>query len=173
MIWLAIIAFNIVFGFFSGYITSRVFNRRDGDVKWYLVDRDDKQMILSVAMASNLAAMLCYLIFPKQPSGWMWIGLNFGNMVPAFTIFFIYLSDQYQILNAEYQDLKAKYDALNLGPKSGIISLKRKLFLDLYHSFSLPGLILLPMITVLYGWIFLLVPILGLTWGYLMYNCLL
>lgn len=94
-------------------------------------------------------------------------------MVPVLTVFFIYLSDHYSILNTEYQNLKAEYETLKLDPKSGTISLKRKLFLDLYHSFSLPGFILLPMITLLYGWISLLVPILGLTWGYLMYNCLL
>jgi hypothetical protein len=153
--WATIIVFNIVFAFAAGFITSRVFHTRDGG-RWYLIDKEDRRMILCVALASILAAALVMTFSTKHVAWWI-SGICFGNAVPVLTFFFRYVAGQ--------------YDELILRPKPGIIlDTKIKLITALYYSFNSTEFFVLSFFTLLYGWISLLVPGLGLIWGYMTYH---
>jgi len=158
--WVFIIAFNIVFGLVSGFITSRIFNSRDwNNSNWYfIIYKEDMKMILCVAFASTLAGIFYYSLIPKSQSIWRWAGILFGSTVPVLTFLFLHVLDLYH--------------DLVLRPKPGVIlDTKIKLIVELYRSFNFIEFFVIAMFTLLYGWVSLLVPVLGLAWGYLMYKC--
>ncbi|MFM9837455.1 MAG: hypothetical protein ACKVOQ_04280 [Cyclobacteriaceae bacterium] len=156
--WTIVIAFNMAYGLIAGFITSRIFNSRRWDTHtwYYAIDMEDIKMILQVAVASTLIGILCYLVFPTR-SRWMLSGFVLGNLLPIVTFFFKYLDSLHASLL-----YNAKLDV--------VVDTKLKLAMEIYRSFSFVQFFVLSLCTLLYAWVFLLVPILGLGWGYLLYT---
>ncbi len=157
---LLIVLFNIAFGFASGFITSRIFTLRDrGQGKWYAVDKEDRKMIFSIVLACFIVGALFALALPKKKTIWMAAGMSFGSLIPWVSFFFIHVW--------------AQYDELTLRPKRGmLLDTKLNFLKELYRSFRGTEYLITAMFVSLYGWLSLLVPLLGLAWGYVMYQYL-
>jgi hypothetical protein len=158
---LLILAFNILFGLITGFITSLVF-RGDSVVvaggKRRNIDRI--KMVRFVTIAVILAGTFYCAVFPFQRSSWALYGMIFGNTVPVLVVFFMCLAN--------------KAGELIERPKPGITTATKAAFArEVYHSFKMAEFFVLSLFTLLYGYVFLLIPVFGLAWGYIMYNFLL
>jgi hypothetical protein len=157
---LLILAFNIVFGLVTGFITSLVF-RSDSVVvagnKRRNIDRI--KMIWFVTVSVTIAGMFWYAVIDTDRSSWVPYGMLFGNTVPVLVVLFMSFAN--------------KVETLIERPVQGITPhTKFKFAREVYRSFRMAEFVLLSLFALLYGYVFLLVPVFGLAWGYIMLNYL-
>ena len=160
MKFLIIIVFNLVFGLAFGFVGTRIFNHRgystnpdDNRKQW----QSEKKDILIITAATIICGLLCYWLFDKNPSTWKVKGFIFGNMVSILSIFLIYTRSQ--------------VEELLLRPAHGVvINGKLDFITELFKTFSFPGGLWLALISLVYGYIFLIIPLTSLAWGYLTYR---
>jgi hypothetical protein len=163
MKWLIIIAFNITFGLAMGYVATRIFNTRgystnpdDNTKQWQI----EKKNILTIAFATLVCGIFCFCLFDKNPSTWMVKGFIFGHMVYILSVYLNYLRSQ--------------AEELILRPGPGIvINTKLEFITELFRTVSFPGALWLTIVSLLYGYISLLIPLGSMAWGYIMYRHLL
>lgn len=154
-----ILVFNILYGLMSGFITNRVFNDRDWNRRnwYYIINKDDARMIICIAIASTLIGMFFYYILPKDTLKWGTKGILFGSFVPFLAAALLYFVGLYDTLT--------RYANPEL-----VLDTKLKFIAEFYRSFRFVELFIFSLFSSLYGWVFLLVPALGLGWAYVLYH---
>ena len=150
---LIITTFNILFGLLAGFIVTLVFQNL------YSGDGERLQMISTVALSSIIATTLCLWVFKKE-SQWLASSLVFGLIITTLPSIIRYIISQ--------------SNNLAFGGKPGlVIHNKIEFIIELCQSISVSQVLLLFAMSLFFGCITLVTPLISLAWGYIMYRYLL
>jgi hypothetical protein len=155
MNWLHVILFNCGFGLLAGYITSLVFNNKGGLYSGgpEQEKKNQRKMILHVALASFISGIF-WTCLAGATSAWIVAGLFFGITTTLLTFFFLYIG-------AKWHDFLEKSGTKKEDRRNA------QLFRAFAKSLLWVEFVVVGGMTLIYGFIFLLTPGLGILWGYL------
>jgi hypothetical protein len=155
MNYFLVMLFNAGFAIFAAFVTSLIFNFKGISTNKKTIRKDSRKMLVRVATATFISACFWMFFFTHKSGVEFPVGLMFGMTSALLTLLFIYIGDKWA---------EIKYRP---GPEL-VIDSRLQFVRAVLKSMSLMEFFIVGCFVMLYGFISLTIPGLGILWSYLM-----